>query len=75
MTKSAAFFTIDAIGKGFLAVSAHPAQCGNAAHSLKVIHFYSLLWSYTFQNIQYMFYNQANRNLLLESFSYHLLGY
>ena len=31
MTKSRAFFTIDAIGEGYLAVSAHPAQCGNAA--------------------------------------------
>ena len=31
MTTPGAFFTIDAIGKGFLAVSAHPAQCGNAA--------------------------------------------
>lgn len=31
MTKPGPFFRIDAIGKGYLAVSAHPAQCGNAA--------------------------------------------
>jgi hypothetical protein len=31
MKKSGTFYRIDAIGKGFLAVSAHPAQCGNAA--------------------------------------------
>ena len=35
MTKPRAFFTIDAIGKGFLAVSAHPAQCGNAAMMIR----------------------------------------
>ena len=31
MTTSGAFFTIDAIGKGFLAVSPHPAHSGDAA--------------------------------------------
>ncbi len=31
MTTPAPFFRIDSIGKGFLAVSAHPAQCGDAA--------------------------------------------
>jgi hypothetical protein len=35
MTKSGAFFTIDAIGTGFLAVSAHPAQFGNAAMMIR----------------------------------------
>ena len=31
MTTPAPFFRIDSIGKGFLAISGHPAQCGNAA--------------------------------------------
>jgi hypothetical protein len=35
MTKSGAFFRIDAINKGFLAVSAHPAQCGDAAMMIR----------------------------------------
>ena len=35
MTKPAPFFRIDTIGKGFLAVSAHPAHSGDAAMTIR----------------------------------------